>query len=160
MYSIRETFLFQTEIYTFRIFICSSCCFFFLSSLWGSVCCCFCCCFVFFCHEEHEDILLSWKIILFRIFRFFGSEESVWSEITNPFLGSPRKTHPYCWFYSLDSKRVLTFPSKLFLDSPQISVSFNVQDAGRVLNPKTVLSFAQQNTPPLQANWQQWTQWN
>ena len=72
----------------------------------------------------------------------------------NPFLGSLRKTHPYCWFYSLYSKRVLTFPSRLFLDSPQISVSFNVQDAGRVLNPKTVLSFAQQNTPPLQANWQ------
>ena len=93
-------------------------------------------------------------MILFRIFHFFGSEESVWSEITNPFLGSLRKTHPYCWFYSLDSKRVLTFPSRLFLDSPQISVSFNVQDAGRVLVPKIVLSFAQQNTPPLQANWQ------
>ena len=75
---------------------------------------------------------------LFRIFRFFGSEESVRSKITNPFLGSPRKTHPYCWFYSLDNKRVLTFPSKLFLDSPQISVSFNVQDAGRVLVPKIV----------------------
>ena len=108
----------------------------------------------FFSHEEYEDMPLSWKKILFRTFHFFGSEESVWSEITNPFLGSLWKTHPYCWFYSLDSKRVLTFPSKLFLDSPQISVSFNVQDAGRVLVPKIVLSFAQQNTPPLQANWQ------
>ena len=25
---------------------------------------------------------------------FFGSEESIWSEITNPFLDSPTKTHP------------------------------------------------------------------
>ena len=45
MYSIRETFVFQTEIYTFRIFVPSLCCFFFLSSQWGSVCCC---CFSFF----------------------------------------------------------------------------------------------------------------
>ena len=37
MYSIRETFVFQTEIYTFRIFIPSLCCFFFLSLPWGSV---------------------------------------------------------------------------------------------------------------------------
>ena len=91
---------------------------------------------------------------------FFGS--SIFLVVKNPydlrsqirFLGSLWKTHPYCWFYSLDNKRVLTFPSRLFLDSPQISVSFNVQDAGRVLVSKIVLSFAQQNTPPLQANWQ------
>ena len=38
MYSIRETFVFQTEIYTFRIFIPSLCCFFFLSlPRWVSV---------------------------------------------------------------------------------------------------------------------------
>ena len=52
---------------------------------------------------------------------------------------------------------MLTFPLKLFLDSPQIwqiSVSFNVQDGGRVLVPKIVSSFALQNTPALQANWQ------
>ena len=91
---------------------------------------------------------------------FLGS--SIFLVVKNPydlrsqirFLGSLRKTHPYCWFYSLDSKRVLTFPSKLFLDSPQISVSLNVQDVGRVLVPKIVLSFAQQNTPPLRANLQ------
>ena len=33
-------------------------------------------------------------MILFRIFRFFGSEESIWSEIINPFLDSPKKRHP------------------------------------------------------------------
>ena len=33
-------------------------------------------------------------MILFRIFRFFRSEESVWSEITNPFLDSPKKKAP------------------------------------------------------------------
>ena len=38
IYCIRETFVFQTEIYIFRIFIPSLCCFFFLSSPWGSVC--------------------------------------------------------------------------------------------------------------------------
>ena len=32
-------------------------------------------------------------MILFRIFRLFGSEESIWSEITNRFLDSPQKTH-------------------------------------------------------------------
>ena len=45
----------------------------------------------FFSHEEHEDMPLSWQMILFRIFRFFGSEESVRSEIKNPFLDSPKK---------------------------------------------------------------------
>ena len=94
---------------------------------------------LFFFHEEYEDMPLVVK-----------NPYDLRSQIR--FLGSLRKTHPYCWFYSLDSNRVLTFPSKLFLDSPQISVSFNVQDAGRVLVPKTVLSFAQENTPPLEAN--------
>ena len=75
MYSIRETFVFQTEIYTFRIFIPSLCCFFFLSSQWGSVCCC---CFSFFfltrstrtcrCHSK-------WS--------FFGS--SVFLVVKNPY---------------------------------------------------------------------------
>ena len=44
MHSIRETFVFQTEIYIFRVLIRSPCCFFFFSSPWGSVCCC---CFFF-----------------------------------------------------------------------------------------------------------------
>ena len=144
MYSIRETFVFQTEIYTFRIFICSSCCFFFLSSPWGSVC------FLFFPMRSTRTCRCHGK------WSFFGS--SGFLVVKNPydlrsqirFGGSLRKTHPCCWFYSLDNKRVLTFPSKLFLDSPQISVSFNVQDAGRVLVPKIVSSFA----PPLRANWQ------
>ena len=32
---------------------------------------------------------------------FFGSEESIWSEITNPFLDSPTKAQPYllCTFW-------------------------------------------------------------
>ena len=34
------------------------------------------------------------KIILFRILRFFGVEESIWSRITNPFSDSPKETHP------------------------------------------------------------------
>ena len=34
------------------------------------------------------------QMILFWIFRFFGSEESVSSEIKKPFLDSPKKTHP------------------------------------------------------------------
>ena len=34
------------------------------------------------------------KIILFRILRFFGVEESIWSGITNPFSDSPKETHP------------------------------------------------------------------
>ena len=37
---------------------------------------------------------LSWQMILFSDLSFFGSEESVLSEITNPFLDSPKKTHP------------------------------------------------------------------
>ena len=95
MYSIQETFVFQTEIYTFRTFIRCVCCFSFLFSPVRISCCC--CCFFF--HEEHEDMPLSWQMILFRIFRLFGSEESVWSEITNPFLDSPQKTHPFdCYF--------------------------------------------------------------
>ena len=34
------------------------------------------------------------KKIPFRIFRFFGSNESVWSLIKNPILDSPKETHP------------------------------------------------------------------
>ena len=34
------------------------------------------------------------KIILFRILRFFGVEESIWSGITNPFSDSSKETHP------------------------------------------------------------------
>ena len=34
------------------------------------------------------------KMILFRILRFFGVEESIWSGITNPFSDSPEETHP------------------------------------------------------------------
>ena len=45
MYSIRETFVFQTEIYRFCIFIRNLCCFSFLSSPRGSVCYFFPLCF-------------------------------------------------------------------------------------------------------------------
>ena len=37
------------------------------------------------------------KIILFRILRFFGVEESIWSGITNPFSDFPKETHPQLW---------------------------------------------------------------
>ena len=100
MYSIQETFVFQTEIYTFRTFIRCVCCFSFLFSPVRISCCC--CCFFF--HEEHEDMPLSWQMILFRIFRLFGSEESVWSEITNPFLDSPQKTHPFDFYFILGKR--------------------------------------------------------
>ena len=59
VHSIREKFVFQTEIHTFRIFIRSLCCFSFLSSppsislLFFSVPC-------FFNSTEHEDMPLSW----------------------------------------------------------------------------------------------------
>ena len=38
------------------------------------------------CHE---------KTILYRILRFFGVEESIWSGITNPFSDSPKEAHPF-----------------------------------------------------------------
>ena len=60
-------------------FIHSLCCFFFSSSPWGVL---------FF---SHESSVLS------------GSEESVWSEITNPFLDSPKKTHPVLGLYLHDA---------------------------------------------------------
>ena len=147
MCSIRETFVFQTKIYPFRIFICSSCHSFLLSSPWGSVC-------FFFPMRSTKTCRChgKWSFLGSSILLVVKNLYDLRSQIR--FRASLRKTHPYCWFYSLDNKRVLTFPSRLFLDSPQISVSFNVQDAGRVLVPKIVLSFAQQNTPPLQANWQ------
>ena len=34
------------------------------------------------------------KIIVFRILRFCGVEESIWSGITNPFSDFPKETHP------------------------------------------------------------------
>ena len=74
MYSIRETFEFQTEINISYTFIHSLCCFFFSSSPWGVL--------IF----SHESSVL------------FVSEESVWSEITNPFMDSPKK-RTLCWGY-------------------------------------------------------------
>ena len=47
-----------------------------------------------FSHEEYEDMPLSRYMILFRIFRFFGSEEPVWSEITIRFGFLPQKRTP------------------------------------------------------------------
>ena len=54
-------------------FIHNLCCFFFSSSPWGVL---------FFSHESSV----------------FGSKESVWSEITNPFLDTPKK-RTLCWGY-------------------------------------------------------------
>ena len=62
----------------------------------------------FFSHEEHEDMPLSWQMILFRIFRFFGSEESVRSEIKNPFLDSPKKPALSLWVNVRMRLRLLT----------------------------------------------------
>ena len=74
MYSIRETFVFQTKIYTFRIFIPSLCRFFFLSSPWGSVCCC---CFSFFLTRSTRTCRCHSK------WSFFGS--SVFLAVKNPY---------------------------------------------------------------------------
>ena len=43
--------------------------------------------------KEHKGVTLSWHWSFFRIFHFFGSKESIWSEIANLFLNSPKKTH-------------------------------------------------------------------
>ena len=94
MYSIRETFVFQTKIYTkYMLFLLV-----FAAVSISS----------FFSHEEHEDMPLSWQMILFRIFRFFGSEESVWSEIKNPFLDSPKKPTLSLWVNVRMRLRLLT----------------------------------------------------
>ena len=87
MYSIRETFVFQTEIYTFRIFIPSLCCFFFLSSRWGSVCCCY------FYYYYYYFLTRSKRTCRCHSkWSFFGS--SVFLVVKNPYdlrLGSPQK---------------------------------------------------------------------
>ena len=44
--------------------------------------------------HRNVNIFVYSFMILLRIFSFFGSEEFVWSEITNPFLDSPKKTPP------------------------------------------------------------------
>ena len=69
MYSIRETFVFQTEIPIFIIPI--LCCFFFLSSPWGSVCCCS----FFFLTRSTCRCHSKWS--------FFGS--SVFLVVKNPY---------------------------------------------------------------------------
>ena len=66
---------------------------FFLPSPWGSVCCCCCCCF-FFSTRSTRTCRCHGKWSFYGSSVFFGSEESVWSEITNPFLYSPKKTPP------------------------------------------------------------------
>ena len=40
------------------------------------------------------SLALSWQMTRFGIFRFVSGEESIWSEITNPFSASPNNTHP------------------------------------------------------------------
>ena len=70
--TILETSAFHTEIYKFRIFIRSLCCFYFSSCLRREDQCVVV--VFFFSHEEHEDMPLSWKMILFWIFRCFRSE--------------------------------------------------------------------------------------
>ena len=68
----------------------SLCRFSFLSSPRESVGCFF---FYFPHNEEQEDIRChgKWSSV-FGSSVFFGSEESIWSEITNPFLDSPKNT--------------------------------------------------------------------
>ena len=44
--------------------------------------------------EEHKEVTLSWQWSFFRIFHFFGSKESIGSEITNLFLNSSKKRTP------------------------------------------------------------------
>ena len=94
MYSIRETFVFQTEIYTFRIFICSSCCFFFLSSPWGSVCC-------FFSTRSTRTCRCHGK------WSFFGS--SFFLVVKNPYV-----LRSQIRFWVLPEKRTLTVGFKVW----------------------------------------------
>ena len=44
--------------------------------------------------EKHKGVMLSWKWSFFRIFHFFGSKESIGSEITNLFLNSTKRRTP------------------------------------------------------------------
>ena len=44
--------------------------------------------------EEHKGVTLSWQWSFFRIFHFFGSKESIGSEITNLFLNSSKNRTP------------------------------------------------------------------
>ena len=87
----KKRLCFKPKYYTFRIFIPSLCCFFFLSSPWGSVCC------FFFPRgaRGHAVVIVNDP---FSDLPFFGSEESLWSEIINPFLDSPKKT-PNRWTF-------------------------------------------------------------
>ena len=85
VYSIRETFVFQTEtysfVYSYVVYVTFPSClrqislsFFPLFSSWRGA-------------WGHAVVMVNDPL-------FFGSEESIWSEITNPFLDSPTKTHP------------------------------------------------------------------
>ena len=49
---------------------------------------------------------------------FFGSEESIWSEITNPFLDSPKKTHKTSWCL-LSNLCMTNFPHRQALGSSE-----------------------------------------
>ena len=97
MYPIWETFVFQTEIYTFRIFIPSLCCFFFLSSPWRSVCSC---CFLFFffftrstrtcrCHSK-------WSFCGSSVFLVVKNLHDLRSQIRFWILPKKRR-HPICF---------------------------------------------------------------
>ena len=59
---------------------------------------------LFFSTRSTKTCRCHGKWSFFRIFRLFGREESVWSEITNPFLDSPQKTHPFDFYFILGKR--------------------------------------------------------
>ena len=100
---LEKRLCFEPKYVHFAYSYVSSCRFSFLSSPRESVCCFF---FYFPRHEEQEDIPChgKWSSV-FGYSVFFGSEESIWSEITNSFLDSPKNMKPdwidsssQCWW--------------------------------------------------------------
>ena len=87
----------QSEIYTFRTFIRSLRCFFFLSRREDQF-------VVFFPLFSSSRGARGHAVVMvndpFSDLPFYGSEESVGSEITNPFLDSPLKTHHMFAFFA------------------------------------------------------------
>ena len=93
----------------------------------------------FFFHEEHEDIPLSWSFFWSSVFLVVKNPYDLRSQIRFGFLPEKRTLSVGCIVWTTNG--CWTFPPNYFWTRPNsLSVSTS--------------SFAQQNTPPLQANWQ------
>ena len=93
----------------------------------------------FFFHEEHEDIPLSWSFFGSSVFLVVKNPYDLRSQIRFGFLPEKRTLSVGCIVWTTNG--CWPFPPNYFwtrLNSLSVSTS----------------SFAQQNTPPLQANWQ------